>query len=262
MDMSRVSACSYPLRDRPWQQALAVIADAGFERVDLLGRLPHFSLDPSEMNPRDLGQAASDLGLEIANLGTYVGKGFASESESEQRHELDQTKQAIDLAAYLGARSIRVSAGSDDAAYIDRIAPWFRQSAEYAAANNIYMGFETHGGGISGSIERSLELCEKVGSPYFGILFDPCNVMHHSVDYRMALWAMRDHIAHVHFKDAVVTEHGFALTMLGKGQIDFGWIIKMLDKIGYQGHIAIEYEIEEPTPEIGLPLWHRAIQVY
>ena len=37
MDMARVSACSFPLRRRPLEYTLDVIAGAGFRKVDLLG---------------------------------------------------------------------------------------------------------------------------------------------------------------------------------------------------------------------------------
>ncbi len=42
MDLSRLSACSYPLRKEPLEEALRVIAGAGFDKVDLLGVAEHF----------------------------------------------------------------------------------------------------------------------------------------------------------------------------------------------------------------------------
>ncbi len=260
MDMSRVSACSYPLRERPWRESLQVLAAAGFDQVDLLGRMPHLSLDPAEWDAAEVKAVASGLGLSIVNLGTYVGRGFASADPAEQERELAQVQRAIELAAFFGARSIRVSAGNDDPANIPQITPWFRRSAEVAAAAGVYMGFETHGGGISGNPERSVELCRAVGSPYFGVLYDPCNIMHSGLDYRLALWTMREHITHVHFKDAEVTREGFRLTMLGQGQVDFRWCMEMLDALGYQGHWALEYELKQPAPEVGLPKWFAASQ--
>ena len=48
MDMSRVSVCTIALHDREVGPALGIISDAGFKQIDLLGRLPHFSVDPWE----------------------------------------------------------------------------------------------------------------------------------------------------------------------------------------------------------------------
>ena len=253
MDIARLSACTFPLRERPWQEALETIARAGYRKVDLLGRAPHLTLDPAECDPAQIRAAADALGLQIANLGTYVGRGFAAEDEAAREAELAQARRAIDVAVVFGARSIRVMPGDDNPAHIDRIAPWFARVAEYAAAKDVFMGFETHGGGISGSITHARALCEAVGSPHFGVLMDPCNVMGAGVDYRMALWELREHIAHVHIKDGAVTmDKGFARTMLGEGQIDYPWVLEALDKIGYDGDLALEYELPAPPAEEGL----------
>ena len=260
MDMRRVTACSIPLRDRSWEKALDAIGAAGFERIDLLGRLPHLSLDPSECDPSAIKRGAEARGLEIANLGTYVGAGFASPDLAVREQELDHLTRAIDVAVLFGARSIRVRPGDDDPRQIARIAPLFERAAAYAAERDIYMGFETHGGGISGSPDQCVALCREVGSPYFGVLYDPCNLMHDGTDYRMALWTMRDHITHVHLKDGAVTGAGFGLTMFGEGQLDFCWIVEQLDAWGYGGDLAAEYELKDEPPESGLRRWFAAMQ--
>ena len=261
MDIARLSACTFPLRERPWPEALRVIARAGYRKVDLLGRAPHLTLDPAECDPAAIRAAAAALGLEIANLGTYAGRGFATDDVAALEAELALTRRAIDVAVVLGARSIRVAPGDDNPARIAHLAPWFARAAAYAADKGVYMGFETHGGGISGSIAAARRLCEAVGSPYLGVLYDPCNVMGAGVDYRLALWEFREHIVHVHVKDGAVSmERGFARTMLGEGQIDYRWVCEALDRIGYSGDLALEYELPDPAPEVGLVAFLEAAQ--
>ena len=260
MDMSRVSACTYPLIDRPAEEAMKIIAAAGFKKVDLLGRSPHLSLDPKACDPAALKAAAEAQGVQIANLGTYVGKGFASEDPTVQENELQQVRRAIDVAVFFGARSIRVSAGDDDPTCIDRIVPWFQRSAEYAAENKVYMGFENHGGGISGQPQRCRELAENVGSPFFGVLYEPCNLIAAGTDYRAALDIMRDHIVHTHFKDGAVAEGKFERTMMGEGQINFVWIVEQLDALRYDGDVALEYELHTEPPDTGLKKWYEAFE--
>ncbi|MEZ4657711.1 MAG: sugar phosphate isomerase/epimerase family protein [Caldilineaceae bacterium] len=261
MDLSCLSTCTFPLKDRSLEQALPIIAAAGYERIDLLGRMPHFSLDVAECDPQAVLALAQANGLEIANLGTYVGVGLASTERAEQEAALQEMMRAIDAAALFGARSIRVfrpHSEIDDPAKIDHIAPWLQQAAAYAAAKAVYMGFENHGGPLGGDPEQCRRLCAKVGSPHFGVLYDPCNLMGAGTDYRTALDIMQEHIAHVHFKDGAVDAQGFHRTMLGEGDIDFGWIMQRLEQIGYAGHIAIEYELADPAPEEGLKIWYNA----
>ena len=256
MDASRISACTYPLIKEPLARAMEVIAAAGFKKIDLLGRMPHLSLDPAEYDPAAAKAMAQTHGLQIANLGTYVGAGFASEDRSTQERELEQVHRAIDLAVSFGARSIRVRPGNDDAACLERIVPWFQQAARYAAGRGVYMGLENHGGGISGQPRLCAELASRVGSPFFGVLYEPCNLMHAGVDYRYGLHVMREHIVHVHCKDGAYTLAGFQYTMLGQGQIDYPWILAQLDAIGYAGDLALEYEMPEPPPAEALKQWY------
>jgi sugar phosphate isomerase/epimerase len=258
IDPSRISACTYPLRDRPVAEAMETIAAAGFRRIDLLGRMPHLSLDPDECNLDDLKALAARNGLAIANLGTYSGKGFASADHHVRAETLSEVKRAVDAAVILGARSIRVSPGDERPENLDRIVPWFKQAAAYAEEKRIYMGFENHGGAISSHPALCRELAEKVGSKFFGVLYEPCNLMTAGTDYREALEVLRSYVVHTHFKDGRTTPDGFRLTMLGAGEIDFRWIVKRLDAAGYRGDFAFEYELESPPVAAGLKEWYKA----
>ena len=260
MDMTRFTCCSIALRHLGVEDALAKIAEAGFKKVDLLQRLPHLSLDPSESDPEAIKKAAEANGLEIANLGTYVGAGFESEDQSVQERALKDMKRAIDLAVFFGSSSIRTKAGNDDPALIDRMVPWFQRGAEYAAENGIYMGIENHGGGINGNPEVCVELFEKVGSPYFGVLYEPSNLMHAGVDYKYALGVMYKHVNHVHFKPSKGIGDSYALTMLGEGTVSLLWILDYLGRIGYDGDIALEYEFKGERAETGLKKWFDAAE--
>ena len=148
---------------------------------------------------------------------------------------------------------------------IDKVVPWLRRSAEYAAEKGIYMGMENHSKGISGQPELCVELVEKVGSPYFGILYEPHNLMHHSgTDYRAALEIMKEHVVHCHFKDGAPTASGeYGFTMMGEGDIDFPWIVEQLEAAGYEGDYALEYELPVLKPEEGLkPFYEKFVAMF
>ncbi|MEW6359207.1 MAG: sugar phosphate isomerase/epimerase family protein [Planctomycetota bacterium] len=257
MDPNRVSTCSYPLREQDAEHALKVIVAAGFKKVDLWGRMPHFSADPSECDHNVLTALARNLGVKIANLGTYPGGTFSSESEAEREAGLKEMFQTIDVAAKMGARSIRVSPGKgEDGAIIDKIVPYFKKSAAYAEKKGVYLGMENHKGSIAGFPNLCLDLCEKVGSRFFGALYEPCNLMHNKQDYKEALDILKDYITHMHLKDGKWADGKFERTMLGEGDIDVGWVVENLNRIGYKGDFALEYEICDKVPiEKGLPKW-------
>jgi len=262
MDMGRVSACTYPLRERDVDYAFQVIAAAGVSKVDLWGRPPHFSADPSVCDPKRLLAQARRHGVRIANLGTYPGDQFGSDDPAEQEASMAEMVATIERAAKLGARSIRVRPGDrDDAALVERLVPWFRRSAEAAARHGVYLGMENHQGSIAGNLDACTELCERVGSPYFGVLFEPANLMHAGIDYREAFARFGKYTVHLHLKDGRVVDGKFERTHLGEGQVDVGWVLESLASIGYEGDYALEYEICDIEPiETGLAKWVEVIR--
>ncbi|HPD15211.1 MAG TPA: sugar phosphate isomerase/epimerase family protein [Planctomycetota bacterium] len=257
MELTRISACTYPLRAKPAAEALAAMGQAGFKKVDLWGNVPHFSADPARCDPSALEAAARAAGVGIANLGTYCGGDFASDSEEVRARSLAEMKATIDLAARFGARSIRVRPGtSEDPAIIPRLVPLFAESAAYAATRGIYLGMENHGGSLAGNVEAAVRLCEAVGSPHFGILYEPCNLSHARVDYRAAFEAFKPWIVHIHVKDGRWAADKFQATHLGEGEIDYPWVVGRMEAMGYRGDYALEYEICDVEPlETALPRW-------
>lgn len=256
MDIDRISCCTIPLRERDPEYAFRVIAEAGYKKVDLLGRMPHFDLTDPTYDFEQVVALAERFGLHIANIGSYCGDDFVSEDEEARERALADTKAVIDAAARCGARSIRTRPGRpEDPALIGRMVPYYRRAAEYAEARGVYMGIENHGGPISGDPELCAELFYKVGSPHAGILYEPCNLASAGVDYRRAFEVMKDYITHVHIKDSYEIDGKMRTVWLGTGVIDFRWVVASLEGIGYDGDFALEYEVHVEAPETGVAKW-------
>ena len=256
MDLERISCCSIPLRDKAPESAFRVIAEAGYKKVDLLGRMPHFDLTDPDYDFAAVVALAEQFGLRIANIGSYCGGDFVSDDEERREQALAETLAVIDAAAFCGARSIRTRPGlPEDPAYIDRMVPYYQRAAEHAASVGVYMGIENHGGPISGNPELCAELFDKVGSAYAGILYEPCNLAAAGVDYKRAFDVMREHITHVHIKDTYRMEDRMRTVWLGTGVIDFRWVVASVESLGYEGEYALEYEVHVEPPESGLAKW-------
>jgi 3-oxoisoapionate decarboxylase len=256
MDMARVSACSYPLRKEPLEYTLDVIAGAGFRKVDLLGVDGHFPPDAPDDRVDALAQLAGARGLRIANLGTYYGRPLPGTAE-ETEAEVALARRGLDAARRLGARSLRIHPGKDRSHETGfALVPFFRQVAREAEARGLLLGIETHGG-LSSDAPAMMELCREVGSPAFGVLFDPCNCAANGVDYRAAWETFRERVVHVHLKDGRKGADGkWARVHLGQGEIDAPWLLRELERAGYSGDIALEYEMNEiEPPETGLARW-------
>jgi sugar phosphate isomerase/epimerase len=254
MELDRISACSYAVRDRDLDFTFRLIAGAGCRNVDLWGGLPNYSNNPAECDVAVLKQKADRHNARIANLGTYAGRRLLEDGEAAEWTEMTR---AIANATALGARSIRVCPGrGEDVGMVPALIPFFRKAAAYAAEKGVYLGMENHMGSIAGNPDAVMQLVRAVDSPYFGILFEPANLMHCGIDFRTAYAIFRGWIVHVHVKDCRIVDGQYERCMLGEGSIDYPWIVGMLENDGYKGHYALEYEIEKVIPiERGLPLW-------
>lgn len=257
MDLSRFSSCTYPVRELPPVQSLGIMAAAGVHKADLWGSPPQFSLISTQVALDDLLKWSAETGVAIANLGSYPGRAFASANPAVRETELAALKTTLLAAKALGCRSIRIIPGmGEDPAQIDQIAPYFAAGAELAAELGIFMGMENHAGSIAGSPKDANRLCEQVGSRYFGVLYEPANLMHGNVDYKEAFDIFGDHIVHIHLKDGTGRGSSFQRTHLGEGEIDYHWVVAAMNSIGYEGDFALEYEICDIEPiETGLPKW-------
>ena len=254
MDLERVSACTYAVREEPLDYTFRLIADSGYRKVDLWGGPPNYSNDPAECDIPALQGKAESYGLRIANLGTYAGRRF---HELGHAAEMEEMRRAVDNAASLGSRSIRVCPGEgEDPAIIPDLIPFFEASAEYAAERGVYLGMENHAGSIAARPTDIMRLIKAVDSPNFGILYEPANLMACRVDYKEAHAAFAGHITHVHVKDSRWREGAYERTDIGEGDVDVTWVVRTLEADGYTGDYALEFEIERTVPvETGFPAW-------
>ncbi len=258
MQQERMSACTYWVRERPLDETFALFSKAGFKKIDLWGGLPNFSLNPAECDVASLQTAAAAAGVRIANLGTYPGKKLLSPDPAEAKAETAVMRRAIDIAAELGARSIRVCpAHGEDTSIVERLVPFFKESAAYAATKRVYLGMENHEGSIARFPTVCADLIDRVGSPWFGVLFEPCNLLACKEDYKEAYRILAGKVTHVHVKDGHWVDGRFERVALGKGDIDIPWLLEALARDGYKGDFALEYEMDDPPIERGLPEWRR-----
>ena len=168
MDVTRVSACSFPLRERDLDYTFKVISEAGFDKIDLVGRMPHFSVTDPDYDMDELRRVCDKYGVALANIGSYCGRDFIAASEDDRQAAMDEMKKTLDVGKAFGSKSIRIMPGDGKRVSIDTIVPYFQKSAEYAEKWGIYMGIENHGTEISGNPEACQEICEKVDSEYLG----------------------------------------------------------------------------------------------
>ncbi len=107
------------------------------------------------------------------------------------------------------------------------------------------------------SAERAVEAIG--GHEAFGFNFDPSHLLWQGVDPVRFIERFGDRIYHVHMKDVAVRldgrsgllgshlsfgdgRRGWDFRSLGHGDIDFGEVIRALNRVGYTGPLSVEWE--------------------
>ncbi|HDS85158.1 MAG TPA: sugar phosphate isomerase/epimerase [Phycisphaerales bacterium] len=124
----------------------------------------------------------------------------------------------------------------------------------------VKFALEVHPTEIAFDIVTAKKALEAVGHrPTFGFNFDPSHLHWQMVSPVRFLQEFSDRIYHVHMKDAAVQLDGYSgilgshlnfgkpnrgwdFRSLGHGGVDFEEIIRMLNQIGYQGPLSVEWE--------------------
>ncbi len=116
-----------------------------------------------------------------------------------------------------------------------------RELAKMAEDGGVILGHENCSGYGGIGPDEALELLAAVGSRAFKFIFDPGNVVMHGGNSWEFYKAVRDHIVHVHIKDAKSGPDGKKVACYpDEGEGDIPRIMSDLKGLGYAGYISIE----------------------
>ena len=135
--------------------------------------------------------------------------------------------------------------------------------------NHIRFALEVHPGEIAFDYYTTSRVLKLFADrPEFGINFDPSHLIWQGIRPELFLKDFGDRIYHVHMKDAAVTldgrsgllgshidfgdlRRGWNFRSLGHGDVNFEAIIRVLNDIGYNGPLSVEWEDSGMEREYG-----------
>lgn len=180
---------------------------------------------------------------------------------TEQTRQIEELRHWIDRANALDVPVVRIFGGPDQPGSIAgdataRVADALAGVAPDAARAGVTVALETHD--AFASARRVAEVLDRVPVAGVGALWDS----HHP--YRVGETAdevaefLTSRLVHVHVKDALRTaDGGWDLVLLGEGEIPVAEQLRVLDRVGYDGYVSVEWEKrwhpEIAKPEIALP---------
>lgn len=234
-------------------EALSVIADLGYVGVGLT--LDHNHLDP--FGP-DLRQRTAEVGKLLAehNLAVVIETGGRYVLDPYRKHEptllhtrgaewrIALLERAIEVAADLGAEAVSFWSGtlppdvSPELGW-ERLVASCNQLVAYAADRGVQLGLEPEPGMLVDDLAGYLKLQAEIGSETLGLTLDIGHlVCNEQQSPQACISTGAQYLVNVQIDDMRrgVHEH----LEFGTGEVDFPAVFEALDKINYQGLVAVE----------------------
>jgi sugar phosphate isomerase/epimerase len=234
-------------------QFLDYCADHACEGAELTSY--YFPKDVTDAQLAEVRHHAHLRGMPIS--GTAVGNDFCHPDGPVRDQQIAHVKEWIRKAAILGAPHIRVFAGSAKGTSKDeakkRCIAALEECGEAAGKAGVFLGIENHGGIVAESADL-VDIVRSVRSPWVGINLDTGNF--HTEDPYADLAAIAPWAVNVQYK-AYIRRKGQSQD----DPRDDARVFKILRDAGYQGFVALEYELKE-RPEDRVPVLLKEMQPF
>jgi D-psicose/D-tagatose/L-ribulose 3-epimerase len=246
---SALALVGLDILERP-REILSMVADAGFDAIDVLG-------DPDRISSKlasEIARTAASFGLGVSAVGGawaawQVGeeRDLASSDETARALAVGYARRCVDLALSLGSPVFQLCAAPARLQYpfssvpIETLRRSFvrstREICHYAMQRNINIAiepinrYEGHPGFLN-TVAGTLSVIEEVAARNLGILVD---LFHANIEDPSICGALRmagDKLMDVHLSDS--NRH-----VPGTGHIDFVRVIRTLDEMRYDGYMAL-----------------------
>lgn len=230
---------------------IQIAKDLGFDGIEFTPLTPEEGYTEEEYAVK-LREEAKRVGIDIVSY--TVGANLLT---GDVDKEVENVKHMIDIAEILGAPTLRHDVAyvypegqpQDFYLYVDQIADRAREITEYAAKKGIKTCTENHGY-IAQAPDRVEKLINTVNHPNYGWLVDIGNFMCVNADCLESVKIGAKYAFHVHAKDFVLSDNGFATsngtkiqgTIVGNGVVPVKDCIDVLKESGYNNYITVEFE--------------------
>ncbi len=240
----------------PVEEAVSRVASLGADCVEIIFDVPHFSPDFRMDELRGLKKTVDSSGLEVSVHGPIWDFNPASWHQEVRSLALKKMKQSIDVCSRLGGDVVVMHPGKCPIPQIGRLLSetkaWFvdftSDCLAHAKKRNVKLALEnfpTNSEHPYSAPNDMVALARKLDG--LGITYDVGHAYLHkrredmvAPEKKMAeeIRLMGKYLAHVHIHD----NHGAWDEHLipGRGEADFGPIVKALREVDYKGRIIAE----------------------
>ena len=266
-------------RQHGLDEAMAVLADAGYDGIEILLDEPHlFPGTADENDIVDVLERLAEHDLAVSNCNAFMlsavelseevrsseyvrdtedfhHPSFVEYAAEDRQTRIDHTKDAIRTAAALGASSVSVPPGGpipdrvSEAEAMELFVDGIREVADTAEEVEVDVLVEPEPDLLIETSDEFLEFVDRVDSPRVGCNFDAGHFYSVGEDPAALVDKLSDYSHHYHLED-IPADRTHVHTQLGEGSMDIDGVLQTLEDAGYDGFVTVElYPYEETAPE-------------
>lgn len=205
------------------------------------------TLEPTQAEAKRARALADRAGLEIPNLGTYIGLG-----------ELEEVEAALAFAKTARSPHFRVGFGNFSGHYTGQFGAaqaFLDDVISLTKGSGVKPLIEIHHGTLVPSASLAQRLVSRFSPDDVGVIHDAGNMVFEGFeDYRLGLELLGPYLAHVHLKNARFVEgesvQRAEWSPLEQGVVDFPKLLEALHSVGYDGWLVVEdFSAARPSRE-------------
>ena len=234
----QICCCSICFRDCNLDDMLSRVAEAGYEVLELIAIPGWMHLDLREMAAKELGEKLEANGL---RLGAIYPGGIKCSSEQAYAESISYIKKAVDYAEELCCKRIVFTGAGRDQALLSAAIKGYQELAQYLSGRDVVVCLENHYRNQIEFPKDYEEIFLNVESDNFGITLDTGHFTSSKVPLVGLVDAFGEKIKHIHVKDHI----GTLSVALGKGETDNAGLIRRLHRIGFDGLLSVELEVQD-----------------
>jgi len=230
---------------------LEVLASEDITALELRSAWGVNVLDLSSEQLRQVRELLQEHGFHVSALGSPIGKSPLSEPPAFEQERLERALAAADA---LDTRLIRIFSfyvppeSLDDAR--DEVIERLGALVERAAQAGVTLLHENERGIYGESATRCHDLLTTINSPALRMAFDPANFVQAGVRPMEEAWPLlKDYVAHIHIKDALLRDG--SVRPAGQGDGDIPGLLAALDRCDYRGYLTLEPHLSISGPAGG-----------
>ncbi|WP_049903024.1 sugar phosphate isomerase/epimerase family protein [Halococcus agarilyticus] len=248
-------------REYDWEEAIEIVADAGYDGIELLFDRPHlYPHDVDDETVADVRDALDEHAIAISNCNAFMLtaiEGFHHPSYIEpdpdyRQKRIDYTTAALRTAAALDHDYISIEPGGpipDDESRewaLDTFVESLREVLPVAEDVGVDLHVEPEPDLLIETSDQFREFADRIDHPRIRCNFDAGHLFCVDEDPVEAFDTLEPFVDHVHLED-IPEDRSHEHTQLGDGAMDIDAFLAALDDRNYEGFVTVELYPYEAT---------------